>query len=554
MARCKAYTKKTNANNRPTRCKKNATEDGLCSIHYKQKHEKLQKQSPSALVPKKEEKLAKSHAARADFRKKSKKAEFCTPTQCFSSEIFVPPKESNHDAVLDKTKTFGNIFKNFNIYRVLSSKEKDSASETCIAFAKHNTTKQTVVFKTFIEYQWLPTKNFAKTLQAVQKGVREEHAAKKLLVLMKDYEQEVKQDLSKMQYETKTYEYIQQNMPLHNFVNYIGNQETNLETCTDTKGNFATCLLQEYCKETGKSECQMLKKYFENLEQMAKDTMDVFYKERLTGTYQRNLLEKVMSQKNVIAPLKIHTIVTELRPATTNVSGYFLKEWNGDVLVAKAILFQVFFAMLIMRAYKMQHNDLHTENILLDTKPLESELKFTVDKIKRQVLLGAGGSRSPKIMMFDWDRSYVKALGRNKALDEGYCSFYGECNALNERFDTYRFIQFCRSELFGKEQQKKMNSLQKQSAIEIEAFFDSINRHKHQNETEAYRLCMAPPKVQCQPYPEGQPSDIDSLEKILQHNFFKDLQTTSTDTDEKVPVKEEKETWGGFATRVLRFF
>jgi hypothetical protein len=134
--------------------------------------------------------------------------------------------------------------------------------------------------------------------------------------------------------------------------------------------------------------------------------------------------------------------ITEHRPSSSSLEDYILNH-NITTRDFVAIVFQIIHALYICEIYKLQHNDLHLGNILVDTAPVENEInykcydsvggehKFTIDI--------AGMAVPAKIMLFDWDYG-TSELHRNAGLSST-CQSEGRCPTFQPGFDIYVFIR-----------------------------------------------------------------------------------------------------------------
>ena len=101
------------------------------------------------------------------------------------------------------------------------------------------------------------------------------------------------------------------------------------------------------------------------------------------------------------------------------------------------VLFQIVYSLAVMAKFKLVHNDLHSDNILVvdHIDPVASVFKVGKHKflIKSRYV--------PYI--FDWDFAYSPLLGDNGKIkdDEYYCGKLNLCNSFDPRFDIYTL--FC---------------------------------------------------------------------------------------------------------------
>ena len=136
---------------------------------------------------------------------------------------------------------------------------------------------------------------------------------------------------------------------------------------------------------------------------------------------------------DTLLKLNISMIITE-RP---EVSVSFSKFMENDINITdyKSVIFQIIYSIEVMIRSKIQHNDLHLENILVEVLNKPKNMVFKIGDnefyyIKTRYI--------PKI--FDWDSSYSPLIGMNQELEEYKCKYFGVCNKLNNRFDLFTFL------------------------------------------------------------------------------------------------------------------
>ena len=113
-----------------------------------------------------------------------------------------------------------------------------------------------------------------------------------------------------------------------------------------------------------------------------------------------------------------------------------LKEFARDFFKTTeeylSVIFQYMHALYIMGKYKIQHNDNHFDNtlvqvlaspVILHFKILHNQVKFRTKYI---------------VKFFDWDRAYVEGLGNNPFLDNMH--FVRQINSFIPNRDFYQFL------------------------------------------------------------------------------------------------------------------
>jgi len=110
-----------------------------------------------------------------------------------------------------------------------------------------------------------------------------------------------------------------------------------------------------------------------------------------------------------------------------NYSNHTYEFWN--------ILFQIVYACYIMSLSKMNHNDLHASNIFIQELDEDEVFLYYINEEKYYILTKF------KVLIFDFDRSYVEFLGKNKMLNGSLCQKSQQCNRFVENKDIIKL--FC---------------------------------------------------------------------------------------------------------------
>ena len=133
------------------------------------------------------------------------------------------------------------------------------------------------------------------------------------------------------------------------------------------------------------------------------------------------------------SPEKIGILVNEAIPQGTVSFEDWLNNWEWDDFdILGAILFQVCVAIYTLNLSQTAHNDLHLGNIWL--VPNKEKIVYIMGKIVYTVNCGY------KVLIYDFDRSYVKSLGKNVTLDSDLCTRYSQCNKLIGSKDIAKVI------------------------------------------------------------------------------------------------------------------
>jgi len=138
----------------------------------------------------------------------------------------------------------------------------------------------------------------------------------------------------------------------------------------------------------------------------------------------------------------IHVTIMERRPMADSFDHILSKTALANELQLKSLIWQIVFTLAVLTQHQIQHNDLHYGNILIDQKPVESSITYSLKNgQKYKVDVGKYG----KVLLFDWDFSYSAASGHNVSLDNYYCQQSGICNSVNPRFDLFTILYYIES-------------------------------------------------------------------------------------------------------------
>jgi len=134
---------------------------------------------------------------------------------------------------------------------------------------------------------------------------------------------------------------------------------------------------------------------------------------------------------------KFNLIITEPMSSPTATYASLIENMNGNDIVAKVweILFQIAVGCYAMSLSHMVHNDLHSSNVFAVNTPPTSMCYVVDDRIyvlENQTYL---------MKIFDFDRAFSEALGRNTLLDGKYCDDYSQCNTYIPNLDIIKI--FC---------------------------------------------------------------------------------------------------------------
>jgi serine/threonine protein kinase len=126
---------------------------------------------------------------------------------------------------------------------------------------------------------------------------------------------------------------------------------------------------------------------------------------------------------------RIHYIVTERRPGSTGLKKVFPKLTPEE---RKSVLFQIINNLRRMDKLGWRHNDLHLNNILIDTYYPDEIEEAKVGKVKFEIPL-----KGKDILFFDWDLAAMRDRENEYLDDAGLCKNYGVCNSDSDKFDLF---------------------------------------------------------------------------------------------------------------------
>jgi hypothetical protein len=155
--------------------------------------------------------------------------------------------------------------------------------------------------------------------------------------------------------------------------------------------------------------------------------------------------------------LKFGMLLTQDRRVVT------LHEWlKNDVSIQDyaCMMFQITAALRAMELSQFVHNDLHLNNILVELHDTVTNVNYVMDGEH------FGLCCTFRILIFDFDRAYVKQLGPNTLVDRHECYPAG--------FVSGRDLSSVLSLLFKRSTQEQRALLQKAFDVKAESFFKEL--------------------------------------------------------------------------------
>lgn len=345
---------------------------------------------------------------------------------------------------------FVSLFESFDLQRVLDSNQKQGASSSVIAFARHRATGRLVVLKCFLEFDRTPLIAAARSDSSTDDEDIDEEALSALDDNIFQFD--------KLMFEGTMYEIM---------ADSIGDKIPNLVTWVT---NFHIPMTGEDMRKVVNTPPAPL--------------ADVLF-EQLLGLDEYN------------DPVGLHVIVTEYRPDTQLM--FVTLDEQSSTEAVRSFMFQIVFTLAVMHINGFQHNDLHTNNILIDNKPDEQSIVYNFGGISFKVPMKYG-----KVLLFDWDLGSCRDCGPNTALPNSMCPEYGVCDTLNDRFDLFITL----------------NSMNDVNDAEFKSFLRRVRGTNEIHEAFPGRICMLNYFGKCRELRPNEPSSVMTAAKALRDAYF----------------------------------
>lgn len=153
--------------------------------------------------------------------------------------------------------------------------------------------------------------------------------------------------------------------------------------------------------------------------------------------FQR-LSKKIFKPIQVFKNLKLNILITGTKVGAMASLQDLLKEDSITSHVSPsdraAIIFQCLYSLLLLEHFKIGHNDLHMNNILVQKLDKPTCLKFKIGDKSVAFLT----NYEPKF--YDWDRGFLESLGTNPALNEIFSVESHSKNTFSQNRDYYQFV------------------------------------------------------------------------------------------------------------------
>lgn len=151
-----------------------------------------------------------------------------------------------------------------------------------------------------------------------------------------------------------------------------------------------------------------------------------------------------------------HLLCIEKVPGVTSFND-FLRDYKDNEKAIQSVLFQILYTLYIFNQIGMRHNDLHGENVLVQTLKTPIYHKYIVDDGNVPIEFYLKIKHKAYVIDFDRatvnDSEFLKSMYTNpeNPLSQGYltntvldykyiCYMLGTCNVKNEKSDTFKLL------------------------------------------------------------------------------------------------------------------
>ena len=181
---------------------------------------------------------------------------------------------------------------------------------------------------------------------------------------------------------------------------------------------------------------------------------------KLAKDPMNKLLEDIVGQMDVIEKTERRNIKIYREPSIYNLKrvnvlmlergkGMTFGDWSKEsksIREWKSVLFQILYTLKVFNKIGLRHNDIHLDNIWIETLSNEKEMIYFVDENTYYMI-----NTTNLVKIFDFDlstvskssvsKSSVSKIMENTKLTNDFCDSYGMCNNYNPYFDV--FLVFC---------------------------------------------------------------------------------------------------------------
>lgn len=392
----------------------------------------------------------------------------------------------------------------YKIDRVLSTEEKNSGSNTVIAFGTNDA--QMIAIKAFFSF----SSEQKDRLKGAIASARPSNDNLRELQRYIDYHVDLQ---NKLVIEVQIYTTI---------LNKIFKKACHYGVC----GNFVKMICSKQvirgqslfkCNFQGKKGDeyrQALNKLYKN-----SDLSNKWFITFLNGMNPK--ARQILHQDwtgNSIAPDRFNYVVTERINRATSLYEYFhnnKKLIREDRDCIKCIMLQILNALNIMNIVGIQHNDMHLGNILIAPPESSNQEFFKYRPFQNDVYFKVP-VKYGIIKVFDWDFGVCFGSSKaecfyNKYLETQFCEKIGICAFENPKFDLYLVCRGVYEEL---------GNIGVSPTSSIRTFLNRItsNTYKEDERFEG-RLCLSPPNSnKCGN--KTVPNEVMSVQEALMNQYF----------------------------------
>jgi serine/threonine protein kinase len=158
------------------------------------------------------------------------------------------------------------------------------------------------------------------------------------------------------------------------------------------------------------------------------------YKEQSIITFsQLNALENIYdSYEDVEYDCEVIFVVTKRSKNITSLKKLLSMDIPKEEVII--LLFQLMYNLTLFGTAGLIHNDLHSDNILVDVNDQPITLHYRCGSSTYEI------TTKYVLKFFDWDFSYINLLGENKKIDDPYWANLGILNSFDKKFDLFTLI------------------------------------------------------------------------------------------------------------------
>jgi hypothetical protein len=184
------------------------------------------------------------------------------------------------------------------------------------------------------------------------------------------------------------------------------------------------------------------------------------------------------------------------------------------------IIFQISAGCYAMSLSKMVHNDLHASNIFIQELETYTNFLYNIDDIPMMI------RTKYKVLIFDFDRAYVKRFGFNNILTDKSCKKISQCNIFIENKDIVKIFCYIA---------KITNKNELLDLLTTNSIIQNIMETVYDHETEGVKKCFLQYKENTA-LPVSIYDSINSTSEILNKIYEKYLNKYDPEDMESVNV------------------